>query len=135
MTGLVLGLAVFVAGGLGALARAAVDTRVARAWRARVSGPMRAFPASTFLINVSGAFVLGVVAGIAIAHDVAGARHLAAILGVGFIGAYTTFSTEEWQTLGLLRTNAGVEALNIIGSLAASMLLAALGLWLGGLTR
>ena len=129
-----MGLSVFVAGGLGALARSVVDSRVGGAWKARVRGPMRAFPASTFVINVSGAFVLGIIAGILIAHDVTGVHRLDAILGVGFLGAYTTFSTEEWQTLGLLRANAGVEALNIVGSLAASMLLAALGIWLGGLT-
>lgn len=46
---------------------------------------------------------------------------------------HSTPSTEEWHTLGLLRKNAAVEAFNVLGSLGASLVLAALGLWLGGL--
>ncbi len=128
-----VGIGVFLAGGLGALSRASVDAVVMPWWKARVSEPNRAFPASTFLINVSGAFVLGIVTGFATANTSAAVQDFAAIAGVGFLGAYTTFSTEEWHTLGLLRKNAGVEAFNVLGSLGASLVLAALGLWLGSL--
>ncbi|MFF3869061.1 fluoride efflux transporter FluC [Micromonospora sp. NPDC001898] len=128
-----VGIGVFLAGGLGALSRAGVDALVKPWWKARVTGSSRAFPASTFLINVSGAFVLGVVTGYAAKNVAAGAQDFAAIVGVGFLGAYTTFSTEEWHTLGLLRKNAAVEAFNVLGSLGASLVLAAFGLWLGGL--
>ncbi|MET7467487.1 fluoride efflux transporter FluC [Micromonospora sp. NPDC005686] len=126
-----VGIGVFLAGGLGALARAGVDAVVKPWWAARVSGSGKAFPASTFLINVSGAFALGVVTGFAAKHVGAGARDFATIVGTGFIAAYTTFSTEEWHTLGLLRKSAAVEAFNVLGSLGASLVLAALGLWLG----
>ncbi|GAA2357588.1 putative fluoride ion transporter CrcB [Catellatospora methionotrophica] len=126
-----LGVCIFLAGGLGALCRATLDAYVTARWRRRVSGPFRAFPAGTCLINVSGAFVLGVVTGFAAANTSGSARDFATVLGVGFLGAYTTFSTEEWHTLGLLRGKAAVEAWNVLGSLVASLLLAGLGLWLG----
>jgi CrcB protein len=128
-----VGIGIFLAGGLGALSRAGLDATIMPWWKARVSEPSRAFPASTFLINVSGAFVLGVVTGLATADRSDAVQDFATIAGVGFLGAYTTFSTEEWHTLGLLRKNAGVEAFNVLGSLGASLVLAALGLWLGGL--
>ncbi|MEV0130385.1 CrcB family protein [Dactylosporangium sp. NPDC050688] len=128
-----VGIGVFLAGGLGALSRAGVDAVVMPWWKARVSEPSKAFPASTFLINVSGAFVLGIVTGFATADTSAAVQNFATIAGVGFLGAYTTFSTEEWHTLGLLRKNAGVEAFNVLGSLGASLVLAAFGLWLGAL--
>ncbi|WP_201753587.1 fluoride efflux transporter FluC [Micromonospora rubida] len=128
-----MGIGVFLAGGLGALSRAGVDALVKPWWKKRVTEPSRAFPASTFLINVSGAFVLGIVTGYAAKNAAGGAQDFAAIAGVGFLGAYTTFSTEEWHTMGLLRKNAAVEAFNVLGSLGASLVLAAFGLWLGGL--
>ncbi|MBQ1011538.1 CrcB family protein [Micromonospora sp. M51] len=128
-----VGIGVFLAGGLGALSRAGVDALVKPWWSRRATGSSKAFPASTFLINVSGAFVLGIVTGYAVKHTAGGAQDFNAIVGVGFLGAYTTFSTEEWHTLGLLRKNAAVEAFNVLGSLCASLVLAALGLWLGSL--
>ncbi|MFJ6166608.1 fluoride efflux transporter FluC [Micromonospora orduensis] len=128
-----VGIGVFLAGGLGALSRAGVDALVKPWWSRRAAGPSRQFPASTFLINVSGAFVLGIVTGYAVKHVAGGAQDFATVVGVGFLGAYTTFSTEEWHSLGLLRKNAAVEAFNVLGSLCASLVLAALGLWLGSL--
>ncbi|WP_433393219.1 fluoride efflux transporter FluC [Micromonospora sp. KLBMP9576] len=128
-----VGIGVFLAGGLGALSRAGVDALVKPWWKGRVTGSGRAFPASTFLINVSGAFVLGIVTGYAAKNLGGGAQDFATVAGVGFLGAYTTFSTEEWHTLGLLRRNAAVEAFNVLGSLGASLVLAAFGLWLGSL--
>lgn len=128
-----VGIGVFLAGGLGALSRAGVDALVKPWWSRRATGPSRQFPASTFLINVSGAFVLGIVTGYAVKHVAGRAQDFATVVGVGFLGAYTTFSTEEWHSLGLLRKNAAVEAFNVLGSLCASLVLAALGLWLGSL--
>ncbi|MBB4958907.1 fluoride efflux transporter FluC [Micromonospora polyrhachis] len=128
-----MGIAVFLAGRLGALARAGVDALVKPWWKARVTGASRAFPASTFLINVSGAFLLGIVTGYAAKNASGGAQDFAAVVGVGFLGAYTTFSTEEFQRLGLLRKNSAVQAFNVLGGLCASLVLAAFGLWLGGL--
>jgi CrcB protein len=126
-----LTLAVFFAGGLGAVTRFAVDTTLVRWWKKRSTGAWTTFPAGTFLINISGAAVLGLITGYATANATAVAHDLSVIAGVGFLGAYTTFSTEEWQTLGLLRSGATAEAVALLGSLVASLLLAGLGLWLG----
>jgi CrcB protein len=128
---MLLTLFVFAAGGLGALCRGGLDAVVSRRWKARVKGPFSAFPASTCLINVSGAFLLGLLTGYATAHTSQSVRDLATVAGVGFLGAYTTFSTEQWHTLGLLRDDHLVEAANVLGSLVASLALAALGLWAG----
>lgn len=50
------------------------------------------FPWGTLLINVTGAFALGVV-GVLLIERVARAGHLRTLLGIGVLGAYTTFST------------------------------------------
>lgn len=127
-----LTLAVFLAGGLGALTRFAVDASVVRWWKARSSDRWASLPAGVFLINVSGAAVLGLITGYAGANTTAVADDFATIAGVGFLGAYTTFSTEEWQELGLLRSKGTMEGVALLGSLLASLLLAGLGLWVGG---
>ena len=124
-------IAVFVAGGLGALTRFAVDTFIVTRWKAQAAGTWAEFPAGTFVINVSGAELLGWLTGYAVAHSTAATADLLTVAGTGFLGAYTTFSTEEWQTLGMLRSGAGMEATSVVGSLAASLALAGLGLWLG----
>jgi CrcB protein len=67
-------------GGLGVLLRVAVDCLVAE----RVGSE---FPWGTFAVNVSGAFVLGVLAGASLHGD---ALRLA---GTAALGSYTTFST------------------------------------------
>jgi CrcB protein len=69
-----------VLGGLGAIARFVLDGAVS----ARLG---RAFPFGTLAVNLTGAFALGVLDGAAVGGD---ALRLA---GVGFLGAYTTFST------------------------------------------
>lgn len=128
---MLLTLAVFIAGSLGALTRFAVDKSAVRWWKARSTTDWAGFPAGTFVINITGAAVLGLITGYVVTSDTAAANDFSAIAGTGFLGAYTTFSTEEWQELGLLRSKARTEALAMLGSLLASMLLAGLGLWLG----
>lgn len=55
-----------------------------------------------------------------------------AVAGTGFVGAYTTFSTLTFESFRLLREGSrGYAAWNVLGSVGAGMLLAALGLWLG----
>ena len=69
-----------VCGGLGAVARYTVDTAVT----ARMRHP---FPSGILLVNLSGAFVLGLLVGLGAGAD------LLAVAGTGFLGGYTTFST------------------------------------------
>jgi CrcB protein len=122
---------VFLAGGAGAACRGALDAWVTRKWSARIKGPFAKFPAGTFVVNVSGAFLLGIITGYAAAHTSGRVQDFLTVAGVGFMGAYTTFSTQEWHTLGLLRVDKRVEAIQLLGSLVASLVLAGCGLWLG----
>ena len=92
-----------VGGALGALARFVV---------ARWAGAIvqSAFPLGTFVVNVSGSFLLGVIATLVTERLVPGGDAVRLALGVGFLGAYTTFSTFEFETHALLEDGAWVVA-------------------------
>ena len=114
-----LALGVGLLGGLGSLARFLVDGAVA----ARFG---RGFPLGTLVVNLSGAFALGVLVGAAVSSD------MLRLDGTGLIGAYTTFSTWalESQRLGE-DGQARLGALNFLVSLVAGLLAAWLGRKLG----
>ena len=78
-------VAVLILGGLGALARFLVDAVVSQ----RVG---RDFPAGTLFINLTGAFVLGLLSGAAVTGTAS------TIAGTATIGSYTTFSTWMLET-------------------------------------
>jgi fluoride exporter len=80
------------------------------------------FPWGTFTVNVLGSFVLGVVAG-------AGApAAVAALVGTGFCGALTTYSTFAYETFGLAERRAvGATVANLLGSVTAGLAMALLG--------
>lgn len=107
-------------GFLGAIVRYLVAT-----WAARRFG--LTFPWGTFAVNISGSFILGFFATLSARLGWADGWRL--FVAVGFVGAYTTFSTFEWETLGLLADakRVGAAALNIVGSVAAGLLAAFLG--------
>lgn len=116
--GVWLGLA--GAGAVGAPVRYLLDSYIAE--RAR-----GVFPWGTFVINVSGSSVLGFITGLALYHAFPSTPRT--ILGTGFCGAYTTFSTFTYETVRLGEEDAWVEAvLNVAGSLVASLAAAAAGL-------
>jgi len=117
-------LPVWIAAGFGATARYVVDKTIT----ARVRTPL---PVGTMVINITGAFLLGLLTGWVTAQATSGAQDWSTVAGTGFLGAYTTFSSEEWQSLQLLRKGFPLEVINMFGSLAASLLLAWLGLYLG----
>jgi CrcB protein len=115
-------LTVALASAVGAPARYLVDRFVA----ARNRG---AFPWGTLVINVSGAFVLGVLVGMGAHHGLS--KQAVAILGTGFCGAYTTFSTFSVETVRLVEEKAFAKAaLNVGVSVLAGLLAAAAGLGL-----
>jgi fluoride exporter len=127
VTGLWLLFAVAVAGGLGAVARFALDGWV-RAQTALSS--VAPFPLGTVVINVTGSFVLGVVTGLALAHAVPDELRL--VVGTGFCGGYTTFSTASLETVRLVQEQrVGLALVNGVGTLLTTVGVAALGLWLG----
>jgi fluoride exporter len=119
-------VAVGALGGGMAIARFVVDTSVASRPRARrLAG---GFPLGTLVVNLSGAVVLGVLAGVALS----GSAYT--ILAGGGVGTYTTFST--WM-LESHRAGEGADArvlwANIAVSLLAGLAAVALGHWIGGL--
>lgn len=92
----------------------------------------RLFPWGTFVVNVSGSFLLGLLVSAAAHGGVA--PWLLAALGTGFLGSYTTFSTYAWETLRLVEDGAVLVAcLNLVGSIAAGAAAAGAGLFVGGL--
>lgn len=106
---------------LGANLRAVVATWAANQWGVD-------FPWGTFLINISGAFVIGVFLA-TIAIRAPGLNPLWRLFfATGFLGGYTTFSAYAWEALALAETGAWLRALTYV---LASNLLALLGVWTG----
>ncbi|WP_348789638.1 fluoride efflux transporter CrcB [Leifsonia sp. NPDC080035] len=118
-------IAVAAAGGVGAVARLVLDGVL----RSRVAV---SYPLGTTVINVTGSFLLGLVTGLALAHGLP--AEWRAILGTGFLGGYTTFSTASYETVRLAQQRRYRAALfNGVGMLVLALAAAGLGLWLGGL--
>jgi CrcB protein len=118
-------IAVGVAGAAaaGAVARYLTDRAITR----RHS---RSFPFGTFTINVLGSFLFGLVTALATHHHLSTTS--TTVIGAGFCGGFTTWSTYCWETLALLEAGAPVAAtLNVFGSLVAGFAAAAAGLALG----
>jgi CrcB protein len=113
-------LAFVIAGAVGAPLRYLVDIAITE----RAKG---AFPWATFVINVTGSFLLGLLTGLGLHHGLPKTARV--VLGVGFCGAYTTFSTFTFETVRLFgegSTVAGVK--NAAGTLLIGALAAAAGL-------
>jgi CrcB protein len=85
------------------------------------------FPWGTFVINTVGSFVLGLVTGLAAHHGLPPTT--TTVVGVGFCGGFTTWSTYCWETLALAETGAFTQAtINVAGTVAAGFAAAAFGL-------
>ncbi|MEY9989006.1 CrcB protein [Streptomyces sp. V4I8] len=88
--------------------------------RAVQSGHDSVFPWGTFLVNVSGCLILGLLTGAA--AQGAASSDLRLLLGTGLCGALTTYSTFSYETLRLTETGAGLYAVaNIVGSVTAGL--------------
>lgn len=86
-----------------------------------------AFPWATFLINVSGSFVLGLFLTLLPGRSLSPALRL--FFAVGFLGAYTTFSTFEFESASL--GFSWVALANLVGSVVAGYAAVQLGIRLG----
>lgn len=118
-------LAVALAGALGAPSRYLVE----RAISARRG---RYFPWGTLVVNVTGSLALGFLTGLALYHGLATTPK--AVVGTGFIGAYTTFSTYAYETVDVAeRTSARVAGTYAVVSIVAGVAGATLGLVLAAL--
>lgn len=86
-----------------------------------------AFPLGTFVINVTGSFVLGIVTGLAAAGALTEGARL--VLGTGLCGGFTTFSTYVFESVRLAEDGRVRDAItNVVGSVVAGGAAAAVGL-------
>jgi fluoride exporter len=113
-------LLVFLGGALGAPTRYLIDRHIQQRYET-------VFPLGTLTVNILGSLILGVLLGLG---TTAGPPPEAALLllGPGFCGALTTFSTFGFETVRLLEDGSILEAaVNAIGSLLVGVLAAAIG--------
>ena len=111
---------VALAGSGGAVARFVLDGAI----RHRRSAD---FPWATMLINITGSLLLGVIVGLVLFHGAPG--ELQTIVGVGFCGGFTTFSTASVETIRLIqRRRYWAGAFNSIGTLLITVAAAAAGI-------
>lgn len=109
-----------LAGASGAVARFVVDSSIKRRW----TSP---FPLATVTINVTGSLLLGILAGLVLFAGEPAAWQT--VIGTGFCGGYTTFSTASFETVRLVQQNRpGLALLNAVVSLVVSVAACAAGL-------
>jgi CrcB protein len=117
--------AVGVAGFFGALARYGLEGFVSH----RSEG---SFPWGTLIVNVSGSLVLGFLFAVLIEGRVVVVPWLRTAMTVGFVGAYTTFSTLTLETFRLIEEGSiGLAGANAFGSLAVGLVAVYAGVVLG----
>jgi CrcB protein len=109
-----------IGGALGAVARYGIALWVGQRWG-------RSFPLGTFVINVSGSFLIGLLMTL-LAERFTANPQWRLLLVVGFLGAYTTFSTFEYETSALLKDGEWVFAmLNVTMSVVVGFIALKLG--------
>jgi CrcB protein len=112
-----------VGGFAGAIARYLVDLQVSQRFTA--------FPWGTLVVNASGSFLVGIVFALVVDREALPAD-LRGPLMIGFIGAYTTFSTLALESWRLVEDGAWpLAAANLVGSVALGMVAVVAGLALG----
>ncbi|HLR95374.1 MAG TPA: CrcB family protein [Jiangellaceae bacterium] len=108
-----------LAGGAGAAARFLLDTLIARHNRLSI-------PVGTVAVNITSCFLLGLLTGVVMRFPELG--ELKTVLGVGFLGGYSTFSTASFEGVRLLLQRRHWQAIaHTGGMLLASLGAAALG--------
>jgi CrcB protein len=119
MNGFVIAIGIGLLGGLGSVARFAIHRGVTRA-------DPRDFPFGTFIVNVLGAFAIGVLFGARGGHD------LTLLLGLGFLGGFTTFSTWMFESDRLaIDGSASGLGMNVAISSAAGFAAVTIGVLVG----
>jgi len=117
-------LLVGVGGFLGAIARYLVDRRVTL-WAGG------ALPWGTLVVNVSGSFVVGLLFALVVERAALG-PHVRAPLMIGFLGAYTTFSTLTLEAWRMIEDGAWLLAVaNVGGSIVLGLIAVVAGIMIG----
>jgi CrcB protein len=115
-------LAIAIMGAAGALLRYVLGTQIGR-FNLR-------FPLGTFIINITGSWFLGWFSTYVARHNVSDTARLA--IGVGFVGAYTTFSTFMFESNRLAEEGARLEAIvYILTSLIVGLIAVRAGVLMG----
>lgn len=113
-------LIVGIGGFFGAIARYALALWIGQKWG-------RVFPLGTFVINISGSFLIGLIMPLFTERFMVNPQWRL-FFAVGFLGAYTTFSTFEFETGGLIRDGEWTLAtLNVVVSVLAGFMALKLG--------
>lgn len=117
-------LAVAIGGALGACCRYGLGEFILHLFG-------KAFPFATLLVNILGSFVLGVLYGLFLTEHLA-VSPWKALISIGFLGAFTTFSTFSLDTILLVQQGELPKAaLNVVLNLVLCLTLAWLGVKLG----
>lgn len=109
-----------IGGFIGAVARYGIAIWIGQRWG-------RSFPLGTFIINVTGSFLIGLLMTVMTERFTENPQWRL-FLVVGFLGAYTTFSTFEYETGALLKDSEWLYAgLNVVLSVAVGFVALKLG--------
>jgi len=115
-------LVVLVGGGIGSLARYVASTAIMQ----RFGG---AFPLGTFVINITGSFLIGLLMTM-FTERLEWSPNWRLLLVTGFLGGYTTFSSYEYESLQAVRHGTRwLGLINLVGSVVAGYV----AVWLGAL--
>ena len=114
-------LLIALLGGVGAATRFVVDGSVRARWT-------RVFPLATFVVNVTGSFLIGLLNGAHLFHGLG--QSWLVVAATGFCGGYTTFSTAMVETVRLVQAGDVRRATaNAVGSVVLCLAAAALGVF------
>ena len=111
---------VAIGGAIGAVARYWLGGQIDTRW------PM-SFPLGTSFINLTGSFIIGFFMGL-VSQRATLHPHWRLLIVAGFVGAYTTFSTFEYETLQLIEKGQAALALFYVTS---SVLIGFIAVWFG----
>ena len=116
-------LLIFTFGAAGAISRYAMDGWITNLFNAQ-------FPWGTLVINILGSLVLGFVAEITTAYLINPSWRVA--LGIGFLGAFTTFCTFSYETVRLLQDSSFFLAcINVAATLSLGLVAVYIGILIG----
>jgi CrcB protein len=115
-------IAIAIGGAIGSIARHAVNHLVHTRWL------LTRFPVGTVVVNLTGCFIVGLLAGLLASRRIALRLWWREFVFVGLLGGFTTFSTFGLDTFLLSRTHStGSAVLNVASQVIGGLL----ALWLG----